>query len=43
VEDRQGERTKHVDVVRENGADYVLYQAVPNAEVVLLSRAALTR
>ncbi len=43
VEVRQGERTKHVEVVRENGADYVLYQAVPNAEVVLLSRAALTR
>jgi hypothetical protein len=39
VDVRQGEQTKQVDVVRENGADYVLYQAMPNAEVVRLSRA----
>jgi hypothetical protein len=39
VEVRQGTQTKQVDVVRENGADYVLYQAMPNAEVVKLSRA----
>ena len=30
----------HVDVIRANDADYVLYQAVPNAESVMLSRAA---
>jgi hypothetical protein len=36
VEVRQGERTQHVNVVRANDADYVLYQAVPNAEVVKL-------
>jgi len=34
---RQGERTKQVDVVRANGPGYVLYQAMPNAEVVRLS------
>jgi hypothetical protein len=38
VEVRQGARTKQVKVVRANDADYVLYQAVPNAEVVRLSR-----
>jgi len=38
VEVRQGERTTQVQVVRANDADYVLYQAVPNAEVVRLSR-----
>ena len=43
VEVRQGERIQHVDVVRANGTDYVLYQAVPNAEVVRLSRAAQIR
>jgi peptidoglycan/xylan/chitin deacetylase (PgdA/CDA1 family) len=37
VEVRQGGRTKKVDVVRGNGANYVLYQAMPNAEVVHLS------
>jgi len=43
VEVRQGEQIKHVDVVRANGTDYVLYQAQPNAEVVRLSRAAQIR
>jgi peptidoglycan/xylan/chitin deacetylase (PgdA/CDA1 family) len=43
AEVRQGQRTKQVDVVEENGADYVLYQAVPNGEVVTLSRAAEAR
>jgi hypothetical protein len=43
VEVRQGERTKHVDVVRANGTGYVLYQALPNAEIVRLSRAAFRR
>lgn len=38
VEVRQGERTKQVDVVRGHGANYVLYQAIPNAEVVQVSR-----
>lgn len=37
VEVRQGEQRKQVEVVRANGADYVLYQAMPNAEVVRLS------
>jgi len=40
VEVRQGERTQHVKVVRTDDADYVLYQAVPNAESVTLSQAA---
>jgi len=39
VKVRQGERTKQVDVVQADGAGYVLYQAVPNAEVVRLSAA----
>jgi len=43
VEVRQGERTKQVEVVRANGANYVLYQAVPNAEEVRLSRVAQGR
>jgi peptidoglycan/xylan/chitin deacetylase (PgdA/CDA1 family) len=38
VEVRQGEQRKQVEVVRANGAEYVLYQAMPNAEVVRLSR-----
>jgi hypothetical protein len=38
LEVRQGERTKQVNVVRGSDADYVLYQAMPNAEVVRLSR-----
>jgi peptidoglycan/xylan/chitin deacetylase (PgdA/CDA1 family) len=38
VEVLQGERRKQVEVVRAKGGDYVLYQAVPNAEVVRLSR-----
>jgi peptidoglycan/xylan/chitin deacetylase (PgdA/CDA1 family) len=36
VEIQQGARRKQVDVVQSNGAKYVLYQAVPNAEVVKL-------
>lgn len=38
VEVRQGDRTHQVKVVRSDNADYVLYQAMPNAEVVRLSR-----
>ena len=38
VEVRQGEQRKQVEVVRTNGAEYVLFQAMPNAEVVRLSR-----
>jgi len=34
VEIQQGEIRKQVDVVQSNGAKYVLYQAVPNAEAV---------
>jgi peptidoglycan/xylan/chitin deacetylase (PgdA/CDA1 family) len=34
---RQGERTQQLDVVPGNRAGYVLYQAVPNAEVVTLA------
>jgi peptidoglycan/xylan/chitin deacetylase (PgdA/CDA1 family) len=37
VEIRQGERTQQLDVVPGNRAGYVLYQAVPNAEVVTLA------
>jgi hypothetical protein len=37
VEIQQGEIRKQVDVVQSNGAKYVLYQAVPNAEAVKLS------
>jgi peptidoglycan/xylan/chitin deacetylase (PgdA/CDA1 family) len=37
VEIQQGEKRRQVDVVQSNGAKYVLYQAVPNAEVVKLS------
>jgi len=37
VEAQQGQRTKHLSVIREQGAGYVLYQALPNAEVVKLS------
>jgi peptidoglycan/xylan/chitin deacetylase (PgdA/CDA1 family) len=40
VEVRQGEQTQRVNVVRTKDADYVLYQAVPNAERVTLSQAA---
>ena len=43
VKVRQGERTQYVNVVRANDADYVLYQAVPNAELVTLSQAAPKR
>ena len=43
VEIQQGERRKRVDAVQSNGANYVLYQAVPNAEVVKLSRATRTQ
>ena len=42
VEVRQGERTQHVNVLRTNDRDYVVYQAVPNAERVTLSQAAPT-
>jgi peptidoglycan/xylan/chitin deacetylase (PgdA/CDA1 family) len=38
VEVRQGEQNKQVEVVRANGTEYVFYQAMPNAEVVRLSR-----
>jgi peptidoglycan/xylan/chitin deacetylase (PgdA/CDA1 family) len=40
VEVRQGQKTKEVDVLHENDSDYVLYQAMPNAEVVRLTRTA---
>jgi len=40
VEIQQGQKRKQVDVVQSNGANYVRYQAVPNAEVVKLSRVA---
>jgi len=36
VEIRQGDRVKRVEASQEKGANYVLYQAVPNAEVVRL-------
>jgi len=39
VELQQGERTKHVVVVQAKDEAYVMYQAVPDAEVVTLSRA----
>jgi peptidoglycan/xylan/chitin deacetylase (PgdA/CDA1 family) len=42
VEIQQGEKRKQVDVVQNNGAKYVLYQAVPNAEIVKLSRVTQT-
>ena len=38
VEVQQGEKRQQVDVIESNGTKYVLYQAVPNAEVVKLSR-----
>lgn len=37
VEIRQGGRTTHAEVTLDQGHSYVLYQAVPNAEVVRLS------
>jgi peptidoglycan/xylan/chitin deacetylase (PgdA/CDA1 family) len=37
VEVCQGERTKRLEVVRHEDRNYVLYQAVPNGEVVKLS------
>jgi peptidoglycan/xylan/chitin deacetylase (PgdA/CDA1 family) len=43
VEVQQGERTKQIDIVRENGTDYVMYQAIPNGEDIKLSRAVQTR
>jgi hypothetical protein len=43
VEVQQGQRTKKIDVVRENGTDYVMYQAIPNGEDVKLSPAVQTR
>jgi hypothetical protein len=36
VDVRQGERSKHLQVVRDQEHSYVLYQAVPNAEAVRL-------
>ncbi len=40
VEVQQGEQTKHVAVVQAKEGNYVLYQAMPNGEVVTLSEAA---
>ena len=40
AEVRQGKQTKQVIVGRDNSMSYVLYQAVPNAEVVTLSAVA---
>lgn len=37
VEVRQGTQSKRVEVTRENHADYILYQATPNAESITLS------
>jgi hypothetical protein len=36
VEMRQGERNQRLPVVQDRGRSYVLYQAIPNAEVVRL-------
>jgi hypothetical protein len=36
VEIRQGDQVKRVEAFQEKGANYVLYQAVPNAEAVRL-------
>lgn len=36
VEVRQGDRVNRVAVTHQNGQDYVLYQAVPNAEAVII-------
>lgn len=36
VEVHQGERVNRVEVVRQNGQSYVLYQAMPNAEAVMI-------
>jgi len=36
VEVRQGNQIKQVEAFQEKGTSYVLYQAVPNAEVVKL-------
>jgi hypothetical protein len=36
VEVRQGERVKRVEVVHQDGQDWVLYQAMPNAEAVII-------
>ena len=36
VEIRQGENVKRVEVVHQAGQDYVLYQAMPNAEAVTI-------
>jgi peptidoglycan/xylan/chitin deacetylase (PgdA/CDA1 family) len=38
VEVRQGTRTTRAEVVRDQGRSYVLYQAIPNAEVLRLVR-----
>jgi len=42
VEVQQGQQTKQSDVVRENGTNYVMYQAIPNGEDVKLSPAVQT-
>jgi len=39
VEVQQGQRTSQSDVVRKNGTNYVMYQAIPNGEDVKLSPA----
>jgi hypothetical protein len=36
VEVRQGDREKRVEVVHQPGQDYVLYQAMPNTEAVII-------
>ena len=37
VDVQQGQRKKQSDVVRENGTNYVMYQAIPNGEEIKLS------
>jgi hypothetical protein len=36
VEVRQGDSVRRVEVLHQNGENYVLYQAVPNAEAVII-------
>lgn len=43
VEVQQGQRTKQIQVARENGTNYVMYQAIPNGEDVKLSPAVQAR
>lgn len=42
VKVQQGQRTKQSDLVRDSGATYVMYQAIPNGEDVKLSPAVRT-